>query len=87
MLKKFVASLLTAAMLISVVSVAIFNVGAAIDLQYSATYNDDFSDALKTAQYFEQTRFSGTSDTLPSNSTSFTVEDGVLTPAHTNSYK
>lgn len=85
MLKKFVASLLTAVMLMSVVSAAFFNVGAAIDLEYSATYNDDFSDAAKTAEYFEQTKYSGTEDTLPSGSTSFTVEDGVLKPARTAS--
>lgn len=85
MLKKFVASLLTAVMLMSVVSVAFFNVGAAIDLEYSATYNDDFSDAAKTAEYFEQTKYSGTEDTLPSGSTSFTVEDGVLKPGRTAS--
>lgn len=83
MLKKFVAYLLTTVMLISIVNVAFFNVGAAIDPAYSATYNDDFSDAARTEEYLEQTRYSGTDETLPAGSTSFTVSDGVLTPART----
>ncbi len=85
MFRKTLAFLLTAIMIISVMSVAVFNVGAVIDPEYTATYTDDFSNADATAQYLEQTKYSGTEDALPDGSTPFTVANEVLTPAFTKS--